>query len=70
MSLSEKIEESPTFGSGEFQFMIYAKDVREAVRELRQEMVILFNDGKMGYDKLSQKDFDLLFIKIFGEKLL
>lgn len=35
-TLSDKIEESPTFGSGKYQYMIYADDVKEFIKELKE----------------------------------
>ena len=66
MSLSDKIETKVISIDDGF---IHTKDVKEFIKKLKKEMAILFNDSKMGYKNLNQEDFDLLFLKLAGEKL-
>jgi len=56
------IEESPVFGSGEYQYILYVKDIREAVRKLKDK--IIFNDI------YTSDEIFRLINEEFGEKLI
>ena len=60
-NLSSKIEESPTFGSGKYQKMIYACDVKEFIKEYLKVLQDLHDEENL----FSTDDYSYLKNKLF-----
>ncbi len=66
-TLSEKIEESPTFGSGIYQYMLYVKDVKQSIKEILEEIndkIKLHSKDINDFDKGAITAYNWISIKI------